>query len=97
VYLDGNPVAAIPSTLSTALNASLANPALQLDGGNPIDLSVRLDAVQSSYLGHRHVIRTAGIIHRLLLRPGCRLLAWNCSDSWVCPSSVVTAGGTRMG
>lgn len=40
MYVDGNEAARIPATDPTALNASMSNPALQLDGGQPIDLAV---------------------------------------------------------
>ncbi len=40
VYIDGNLAAQLPSTAGSGLNASLANPNLQLDGGRPIELQV---------------------------------------------------------
>ena len=59
VYVDGMLAAALPGSGSNAVNATLANPQLLLDGGHPIFLQVPAQAGAYMYPSHHPSVQSA--------------------------------------
>ena len=73
VYVDGMLAAALPGSGSNALNATLANPQLLLDGGHPIFLQVPAQA--AAYVSPR-----PHLVHSLSCPAHSRLCLHRCSQ-----------------